>query len=326
MEKLNRMSKFPAKLLILASICSFLFSCGSGKEAHSVESAPPKVALIMKSLANEFFVNMANTAKQHQSNNSDQYELIINGIKDESDLAQQVILVEQMVARGVDAIVIAPADSKALVPVLKRASEAGMVVVNIDNKLDETILRKSGISIPFIGPDNREGARLVAQYLATELESGDDVAIIGGISTTFNAQQRQLGFEDAMLDAGMNIVSIQSGEWLQGKASTIATALITEHPDLKAILCSNDNMAIGAIASIRQAGKTNEIKVIGFDNISATQALLRDGTLLATGDQYGGQLATFGIEYALDILVNSRVPADKKTPVHLVTAADLPPS
>ena len=121
----------------------------------------------------------------------------------------------------------------------------------------------------------------------------------------------------------MNIVSVQSGEWLQAKAGTIAAAIIAEYPDLKAILCSNDNMAIGAIAAIRQAGKTGEIKVVGFDNISATHDLLRDGSLLATADQYGGQLAIFGIEYALDILVNGKFPADRKTPVDLITAANL---
>ena len=317
------MSRIPARLFILISLCSLLPGCDSITEPTPTENGPPKVALIMKSLANEFFVNMASGAKQHQADNFDRYELIVNGIKDESDLGQQVILVEQMIARGVDAIVIAPADSKALVPVLKRAHQAGLIVVNIDNKLDAAILQQSGISIPFVGPDNREGARVVARHLATDLQAGDHVAIIGGISTAFNAQQRQLGFEDVMQEAGMNIVSVQSGEWQQAKASTIAAALIIEHPDLKAILCSNDNMAIGAIAAIKRAGKSGEIQVVGFDNISASHDLLRSGSLLATADQYGSQLAIFGIEYALDILVNNRVTADKKTPVDLVTAASL---
>ena len=317
------MSKIPASVFILISLCSLLPGCDSETKSASTENGPPTVALIMKSLANEFFVNMASGAKQHQADNFDRYELIVNGIKDESDLAQQVILVEQMIARGVDAIVIAPADSKALVPVLKRARQAGLTVVNIDNKLDAAILQQSGISIPFVGPDNQEGARVVARHLATDLQAGDHVAIIGGIITAFNAQQRQLGFEDVMRNAGMKIVSVQSGEWQQAKASTIAAALIIEHPALKAILCSNDNMAIGAIAAIKRAGKSGEIQVVGFDNISASHDLLRSGSLLATADQYGSQLAIFGIEYALDILVNNRVTADKKTPVDLVTAASL---
>ena len=88
-------------------------------------------------------------------------------------------------------------------------------------------------------------------------------------------------------------------------------------------MCSNDNMAMGAIAAVRQAGKTGEIQVIGFDNIAATHELLRSGDMLATGDQYGDKLAIYGIEYALQILRDGELPADRKTPVKLVTAADL---
>ena len=62
-----------------------------------------------------------------------------------------------MIAQGVNAIVIAPADSKALVSACKRAKDAGIVVVNIDNKLDDAVLADQGIAVPFVGPDNRAG-------------------------------------------------------------------------------------------------------------------------------------------------------------------------
>jgi len=283
----------------------------------------PRVAVIMKSLANEFFVNMADGTKQHHAAHADDYELILNGIKDESDLTQQVALVEQMIALGVDVIILAPADSKALIPVVRRAAAQGIVVINIDNRLDAALIADAGIRVPFVGPDNREGARSVGEYLATILSAGDEVAIIGGISTAYNAQQRQAGFEDAMAGVGANVVSVQDGNWHQAKASTIASAMISEYPDLKALLCSNDNMAIGAVAAVRQAGKTGEILVIGFDNISATHELLRNGDMLATADQYGSQLAIYGIEYALQILRDGTVPDDRKTPVDLITADNL---
>ena len=77
-----------------------------------------------------------------------------------------------MIAQGVDAIVIAPADSKALVPVCKRAMDAGIIVVNIDNKFDAEVLKDKNAKIPFVGPDNRKGARLAGEYLAHETESG----------------------------------------------------------------------------------------------------------------------------------------------------------
>ena len=297
--------------------------CGGEQEPAAAGDDRPTVALIMKSLANEFFVNMAEGAEQHQLQHADLYDLIVNGLKDESDLTQQVALVEQMAARGVDIIVIAPADSKALIPVLKRAMQSGIVVVNIDNKLDAALLADADIAVPFVGPDNREGAQLVGDYLATTLSAGDQVAIVGGVVTAFNAQQRQAGFEDAMAAAGVEVVSVQAGNWEQGKASTIAAALISENPDLKAFLCSNDNMAIGAIAAVRLAGKSDDIQVVGFDNISAARELMKSGELLATVDQYGDQLAIFGIEYALQILSDGTVPQDRKTAVSLITASDL---
>jgi len=297
--------------------------CGDNQDHSEVVDDRPTVALVMKSLANEFFVNMAEGAKQHQLKHSDQYKLIVNGLKDESDLTQQVALIEQMSARGVDIIVVAPADSKALIPVIKRAVQSGIIVINIDNKLDVELLVDADITVPFVGPDNREGARAVGDYLATTLTEGDEVAIIGGISTAFNAQQRQLGFEDAMDAAGAEVVSVQAGNWEQAKASTIAAALISETPNLKALLCSNDSMAIGAIAAVRQAGKSGEIQVVGFDNIEAARQLLKSGELLATADQYGNQLAIFGIEYGLQILSDGHVPDDRKTPVSLVTARHL---
>lgn len=314
------------KIVLAATLTTaalLLTGCGADQQPGTGDSTRPAVALIMKSLANEFFVNMADAARDHQQRHNEQYDLIVNGLKDESDLTQQVALVEQMMARRVDVIVIAPADSKALIPVLQRAVDAGIVVVNIDNKLDAGLLEQAGLGIPFVGPDNRQGARLAGDHLATMLQPAQDVAIIGGIATAFNAQQRQLGFQDAMGSAGINVIDVQAGNWEQARASTVAAALISEHPDLKALLCANDNMAIGALAAVRQAGKTGDVLVVGFDNIGATHELLKSGELLATVDQYGDRLAIFGIEYALSILNHGVLPADRKTPVTLITAADL---
>lgn len=283
-------------------------------------SSKPKVALIMKSLANEFFSTMAEGAKSHQSENSDSYELIVNGIKDEQDLARQVALVEEMVAAGVDAIVIAPADSKALVPALRKAKEKGVVVVNIDNKLDAEVLEAEEITIPFVGPDNRAGAKKVGDYLASQLGDGAKVAILEGITTSFNGQQRKLGFEDAMKETGAEIVSSQSAKWETSLANTVTASILSEHSDITAILAANDSMAIGAVAAVKDAGKTDTVKIVGFDNISAVQDAILEGKIIATADQHGDQLAVFGIEHALKLVADSNAELkDIETPVDLVT-------
>ncbi|MEM6777207.1 MAG: sugar ABC transporter substrate-binding protein [Planctomycetota bacterium] len=284
----------------------------------------PRIALIMKSLANEFFSTMADGARQHQQGNAEQFDLIVNGIKDERDISRQVALVEEMVASGVDAIVIAPADSKALVTALRRAKDDGVVVVNIDNRLDAEVLRQQDIRIPFVGPDNQAGAYMVGEFLAGKLRSGDRVLILEGIRTSFNGQQRLIGFEKAMKAANIEIADSQSAQWEMSKANTIASSMLSEHPDASAILCANDNMALGAIAAIKSAGKSDGVLVVGFDNISAIQAAIRDGKILATADQHGDQLAVFGIQAALKILADPEItPEDVQTDVDLITRESL---
>jgi ribose transport system substrate-binding protein len=279
----------------------------------------PKVALVMKSLANDFFATMAKGATRHQAEHAADYELLVSGIKNETDLTEQVNLVEQAVAQGASAIVIAPADSKALVPALKRAQDKGVVIVNIDNRLDADVVRQAGLSAAFAGPDNREGARRVGLALAEKLKAGDEVAIIEGVTTAFNGQQRRAGFEDAMQATGMKILAVQSGAWEMDKANTVAANLLSAHPGLKALLCANDNMAIGAAAAVAAAGRSRAVLVAGFDDIAAIKPLLADGRVVATADQHADQLAVYGIELALQALRDGKPGTDRATAVDLVT-------
>ena len=300
-------------------------ACGDADDqrAASDEAERPTVALIMKSLANEFFVTMADGARKHHASRADQYDLVVNGIKNEIDLAQQVALVDQMIALDVDAIVIAPADSKALVPALARADAAGIKIVNIDNRLASEVLTEYGLEVPFVGPDNHRGAEMVGSYLADRLQPGQSVAILEGVPTAYNSRQRTAGFRKAMEDGGLDVVVSQSAQWDQTTAVTVAAGIIVQHPEIAAILCANDNMALGALAAIRQAGKTGEIAVVGFDNISAVQDLVVEGSVLATADQHADLLAVYGIEYALEGLASADELADRDTPVDLVTAETL---
>ncbi|MGB7344598.1 MAG: sugar ABC transporter substrate-binding protein [Pirellulaceae bacterium] len=310
-------------LLLAVSGCSKNSSSRNDPTGAS-DSDKPRIALIMKSLANEFFSTMADGAKTHQAQHADQYDLVVNGIKDERDLSRQVALVEEMVASGVDAIVIAPADSKALVPALRRAKQAGVVVINIDNRLDTDVLNEESVSIPFVGPDNLAGAKNVGDYLAKNLKSDKaKVGILEGIRTSFNAQQRLLGFQAAMKEAGIEIVDSQSAEWEMSKANTIASSMLSEHPEITAILAANDSMALGAIAAVKSAGRSGEVQIVGFDNITAIQEAIGEGKVLATADQHGGDLAVFGIEAALKKLSGESVTDDIETPVDLVTAESL---
>ncbi len=294
-----------------------------GTASPAPSTGKPRVALVMKSLANEFFKTMADGAEAHQRAHADAYELIVNGIKDERDLSRQVALVDEMIAQGVGAIVIAPADSRALVSACRRAKEAGIVVVNIDNKLDDAVLADQGIAVPFVGPDNRAGARKVGEYLAKRLKPGDQVGVLEGIRTAFNGQQRRLGFEDAMKAANVTIADSQTAQWEMDQANRIASAMLGERPQIKALLCCNDSMALGALAAVKSAGRSGEVLIVGFDNIAAIRSAIKEGSVLATADQHADQLAVYGIELALKLLKGEKPSADTTTPVDLITAESL---
>ena len=311
-------------LIALATAVLALVGCSSEEQdGEPTEIPKPKVALIMKSLANEFFVTMAAAAEAHEEQHQDDYELIVNGIKNESDLAQQVALVDQMIGVGVDAIVIAPADSKALVPALARAREGGVHVVNIDNRLDGDVLAEFDLVIPFIGPDNRKGAREAAMFALEQYPEGTQVVILEGVTTAQNAIERRLGFEDAVSATGANLVAMQSALWDQTKAAEVAAAILVRHPETQVILAANDNMALGAASAVSFADLDHDVAIVGFDNISAVHPLLKDGRILATVEQYGDQFAVNGIELALDMIKGQSELVDRETPLAVITPADL---
>jgi len=312
---------FPGRLLALAVVSSLSLAVPLAA-AHAEEQ--PKVALVMKSLANEFFRTMEDGAKDYQKAHPADFELVANGIKNETDTGEQIRIVEQMVNSGAKALVIAPADSKALVSAVKKAMDKGVIVINIDNRLDPELLKSKGISVPFVGPDNRKGARMVGEYLAQQkLKAGDQVGIIEGVPTTPNAHHRTAGLKDAMTSTDMNLVSVQSGNWDIDKGNAVAAYMLNEYPDLKALLAGNDSMALGAVSAVRAAGKTGQVQVVGYDNINAIKPMLKDGRVLATLDQAASQQAVYGIQAALQILKGEKpnVDADNviQTPVELIT-------
>ncbi|EJL02797.1 MULTISPECIES: sugar ABC transporter substrate-binding protein [Pseudomonas] len=316
--KLPFAGRLLAVAMLAAASATLPFSSAFAQTAEK-----PKVALVMKSLANEFFLTMEDGAKAYQKEHSADFDLISNGIKDETDTANQIRIVEQMIVSKVDALIIAPADSKAMVPVIKKAVDAGITVINIDNQLDPAVVKSKNINVPFVGPDNRKGARLVGEYLAKQLKAGDEVGIIEGVSTTTNAQARTAGFKDAMEAAQVKVVSLQSGDWEINKGNQVAASMLSEYPNIKALLAGNDSMAVGAVSAVRAAGKAGKVQVVGYDNINAIKPMLKDGRVLATADQFAAKQAVFGIETALKILKGEKVDSGTngviETPVELVT-------
>ncbi|TYC67069.1 sugar ABC transporter substrate-binding protein [Stappia sp. BW2] len=278
----------------------------------------PVVGLIMKSLANEFFQNMMVGAEEHQKRRGD-YELKAVGMQNETDFESQINAVENFITQDVDAIVVAPADSRAMVRPLKKAMEAGIVVVNFDVALDEEAKKQQGVELAFVGPDNRGGAKLAGDALGKKLGEGGKVVIIEGNPGADNATQRRLGFEDSVAEYKLDLLDSRTAHWETEEANQVFATMLTAHPDIQGVMAANDSMAIGVVKALESAGRT-DIEVVGFDNIPAVGPMIEDGRMLATVDQFGTEMAANAIDMALDV-VSTGEPLQGwvKTPIELVT-------
>ena len=302
--------------LMLILVLSLGFSTGFAQDEE------PTIGLVMKSLANEFFQNMEQGAVAHVDERGD-LELTTLGIQNETDLQAQIGLIENLIAQNVDAIVIAPADSRALVPVLARANEEGIEVVNIDVRLDEEAMTEAGIDIPFVGPDNVAAAKMVGEVMAEALGEGGKVIILEGVPGAENAVQRTQGFTEAAQEGGLEIVASETANWETDAAFELVTNLLTRNPDVQGIMASNDSMALGAVRAVEAAGLGDQVAVVGFDNIPAIQPLVCSGEVLATLDQFGAQQAANGIDVAMEMLSGEERTGWVNTPIELITAEDL---
>jgi ribose transport system substrate-binding protein len=277
-----------------------------------------KIGLVMKSLQADFFREMKEGAENYAASRDD-IELISVGTDTQTEVDIQIRLVGKLIASGVDAILLAPVDSKALAPVTVKAVKAGITVVNIDIRLDGTILAENGVSIPFVGPDNKSAAKTAGKILASRLNKKDKVILIEGFTGSENAQQRANGFKEIIKNYGLRLVAAGAADWETEKAATLFEKLYRKHPDIKGVFCSNDAMASGVIRILSKAKTAGRIPVVGFDNDASAQALLANGSLLATIDAYGSRMAIEGIEYALKIMNGGKC-EDYSTPYSLIVS------
>ena len=284
----------------------------------SAEDKKPVVGLVMKSLANEFFQNMLEGAKKHEAERGD-FVMKAVGMQSETDIETQINAVENMITEKVDAIVIAPADSRALVAPLKKAVEAGITVVNFDVSLDEQAKKEANFELAFVGPDNRGGAKLSGDALAAKLGKGGKVVIIEGNPSADNANQRKLGFMDSVEAGGLTLIDSATAHWETEEANTVFTNMLTAHPEIQGVMAANDSMAVGVVKALEAAGR-KDIQVVGFDNIPAVGPMIADGRILATVDQFGQAMAANGIDRAIEVLKGGpKLEGWVKTDIKLVT-------
>ena len=326
-----------SRRLLVASVCSLcVVSCGESKgpAVASVTTAPAqskvadkpaegvRVALVMKTLTNPFFVEMEKGARKAQQAMG--IDLKVQTATQETSIEQQIQLVEQEIQAQAKAIVIAPGDSMRLVPVLKKAQDAGIHVVNIDNRLSAQAMQAIGMKpVPFISVNNEEGAYKAAKHVADQITKPTEVAILEGIRTADNAQQRKAGAERAFKEnPKLKLVAQETANWKIDEAFDVIQRIFKAHPKIGAVFCANDMMAIGVIKYLQESGKQH-VLVAGFDALDEAKTALRAGQMASTIDQQASEQGYMGITTAMKLLRGEAVPMEVNVEAALVTAQSL---
>ena len=304
-----------------------LISCNVPREQSDLsesmadaETSPTlRIALVMKTLTNPFFVEMERGARRAEAEFG--IELIVKTAAQETSTEQQISIVDELIRDGVDAIVISPGDSFELIPVLKKAQDAGIVVINIDNRLDPEFLQSEGLAtIPFISVDNETAAYQSAKFISEQITVPTQAIILEGIRSTQNAEDRKNGAMQAFSEnENIDLVAMETAHWKIDEGYDVTKFLYDNYPDIGAIFAANDMMALGAIQYLSEVGKTDDVLVASFDALQEARSAIRDGTLDVTIDQLAAEQGYLGVQYAIRALDGESLPPETFIDVLMIT-------
>ena len=238
-------------------------------------------------------------------------DLVLVAPPQEGDVQAQINQVEDQLAKGVDAIALAPGDPNAFAPIVDDAIKSGVPVVFVDTK---------GINegVTFIGTNNKNGAELAAKFICDKTPKGADVAVLTGIESQSTALLRRDGAIKGLKDCGLNLVATQTAMWDTAKARSVTESIILKNPNIKAIFASNDNMGIGAMQALKDADM-NDVVVVGFDATPDAAKSILAGEMTATIAQFSYNMGAYGVKYALELANGGSIDLNIDTGTQLVT-------
>ncbi len=288
-----KVRKISAVLLTLALICLTLTACGGNDPADKTNpnssgvsdmaSGNSDYAIILKTLSNDFWAKMKSGIEEEAKKLGVKVDIF--AAQNEEDTAGQLTILENCLTKSYKAIGVAPLSPTNLINGIVQANEKGIYVMNIDEKIDIDSLRNAGGSvIAFATTDNEAVGERGAKFIINQLgKSGGDVAIIEGKAGNASGESRKAGATKTFkATEGIKLVASQPADWDRQKALDTATGYIQMYPDLKAIYCCNDTMALGALQAVINADKLGKIIVVGTDGSAEALESIRAGQLSAT--------------------------------------------
>jgi ribose transport system substrate-binding protein len=304
-------------VLILFGILSITFlSCQRGTDQ---DGGAPRIALVLKTLNNPFFIDMQKGAEEAAKKLG--VNLIVQAAEREVDVEKQMQIIENLIQTKVAALCVTPSGSREIVPAIEKANRAGIPVVIVDTRVDpKTMGESKGKIATFIGSDNYEGGKLAGEFIAKKLDGKGKVAVLEGIPGHETGDSRLKGFRDAIkATPGIEIVASQTANWERDQGFNVFQNILQSHPDVQAVFACSDLMALGAVEAIAAAKKTGQITVVGFDASDEARQAVLSGTMDATVAQSPATMGAMAVENAYHLIKDEPVKEEFVVPIKLIT-------
>ena len=298
---------------------------GLAFSASAVAADAPVYGVLMKTLSNPFWGAMEQGVRDGAKDEGVQY--FLQAVESDQAAEPQLNTCNTMLEKKPAVMITAAINSTILLPCLKRANELKIPVADLDGNLDPAITKKAGVDVAFhIGSDNEAAGAKGADYLAETLgkDAKGPVLVIEGLSGNITGQKRAHGFADEIKKAapGLTIVASLPGDWDRQKAANITNDTLQRSPDLVAIFCANDGMALGAVEAARASGK-DKVIVIGVDGNSDAVKSILAGRLNASVAQLPYLVGKDAVASAKKVLAGEKVDEFTYVPTLVLTKAVL---
>lgn len=307
--------KYGMPLLVLLSVLCVAGCGGDGAPAIG-ESDKLEIAVIPKGLSHQFWLGVKSGAEAAAAECG--ASVVWQGPPKETEIAQQINIVQDMITRGVSAIVMAACDENALAAVIGQADQAGIPVVMVDSGV------KSDIPKTLVATDNHAGAKMAAEVLAELMDGKGELGLLPFISGAATSEIRERGFKEGV-DAypDMEIVTTHYTQSDVSTAMNVTSDMLTAHPNLGGLFATNEPGAIGAAQALRAAGKAGQVKLVGFDATEEEVNALKEGVIQALIVQDPFKMGYEGVKAAVASLQGETVPPLIDTGVTVVTVENL---
>lgn len=291
--------------LSLLAMLSMLLSACQPKTETPVAAGGGLICVIVPPVENPFFGTQQEIAAKKVE------ELGYKALKlvHDDDANKQSELIDSCIAQKAVAIILDNAGADASVAAIQKAKDAGIPSFLIDREITQ-----EGVAVSQIVSNNYQGATILAEYFAQLMGEKGEYIELTGKDTDTNAHIRSQGYHD-VLDklTGMKMVAQQTANWSQTEAFSVMESLLQAHPEVKAVICGNDTMALGAQAALIAAGRTDVI-VVGFDGSDDVNKSIMNGEIKAGALQPVAELATQAVLQAdLFIRTGSTGKPEKQT-------------